>query len=53
MQAPNLVNYKTEQNSRKREYSVHGHIPLIIKDFSPSEEVNYNLFVEEIENTVP
>ena len=53
MQVPNLVRYITEQNNQKREYSVYGEIPLIIKDFSPSEEVNYNLFVEEIENTVP
>jgi hypothetical protein len=48
-----IANYIAEQQNKRREYSVFGSIPLIIKDFSPHEEVDCASLVSEIEKTIP
>ena len=49
----NTVGYIADQQRKKREYSVFGSIPLVIKDFSPSEEVDYELLTQEIQDLLP
>ena len=48
-----LAEYIGEQQAKRREYSLFGSIPLIIKDFSSSEDVDYGSLVKEIEKTIP
>jgi len=48
-----IAKYIGEQHSKRREYSLFGSIPLVIKDFSASEEVDYEALLREIEKTLP
>jgi len=48
-----LKNYIIENNSRKREYYIFNSIPLFIKDFPRSSEVNIEELISSIEETLP
>jgi hypothetical protein len=54
MRPPNkLTEYIIEQQAQRREYSLFGTIPFIIKDFATSDEVDYPSLIDNIEEILP
>jgi len=48
-----LRSYIEEKNKGRREYQLYGNIPLVIKDYPTSEEVDFDDLVEEINTRIP
>tara|TARA_R110000824_G_scaffold22464_4_gene82186 strand:- start:5756 stop:6433 length:678 start_codon:yes stop_codon:yes gene_type:complete len=48
-----LTEYIIEQQAQRREYSLFGAIPFIIKDFATSDEVDYPSLINNIEEILP
>ena len=47
------MDYIRESISQSREYYIHNHIPIFIKDPFISDEVNMEEFIDEIETRIP
>jgi len=48
-----VLSYIKTNNKNKREYYIHGGIPVYIKDFFDSENVSIEEFIDEIETRIP
>jgi hypothetical protein len=48
-----LQAYIAEAHKRKKEYNLHGYIPMIIKDPLYSDHVDIDEFIQSIESTIP
>jgi hypothetical protein len=48
-----LLSYMKKASEQRREYYIHTSIPVLIKDFFTSDEVNMEEFINEIEIRIP